>query len=214
MISPPPSRSRHIKGFTLAEVLIALVIIGIIAAITISSLIQSTQKQEFVSKLQKTYSVLSQVTNQIIAEEGSPKGNDSWMQNLDDLYDMYKKHLNNAKECGSVTGCFAYSVKQFSGKVIDNEYGASKNRKLILNDGTQISFNYWKFTNACDGNYCAEIVVDINGEKLPNVIGRDIFMFYLKESGLYPAGCDSYKCPTGGGYTCACKVLREGVMNY
>ncbi len=48
-----PPRAVFSKGFTLAEVLITLVIIGIIAAITVSSIIVSTQKRETVSKLKK-----------------------------------------------------------------------------------------------------------------------------------------------------------------
>ena len=79
-------------GFTLAEILIALIVIGVIAAITVPTLIQNTQKQEYVSALKKAYSTLSQATQQIIAEEGSPKGEDSWLTNADDLYNMYKKY--------------------------------------------------------------------------------------------------------------------------
>ena len=59
-------------GFTLAEVLITLVIIGVIAAITVPTLINKTQNQEYVSKLKKAYSTFTQATNQIIAEEGTP----------------------------------------------------------------------------------------------------------------------------------------------
>ena len=53
------------SAFTLAEVLITLVIIGVIAAITVPTLINKTNKQEYGSKLKKAYSTLSQVTNQM-----------------------------------------------------------------------------------------------------------------------------------------------------
>ena len=56
---------KAFKGFTLAEVLITLVIVGVIAAMTIPTLMNNTQKQEFVSQLTKTYSTLSQGLNQI-----------------------------------------------------------------------------------------------------------------------------------------------------
>lgn len=58
------------NGFTLAEVLITLVIIGIIAAMTIPSLINKTNEQETVSALKKTYSSLSQAYQKIFAENG------------------------------------------------------------------------------------------------------------------------------------------------
>ena len=57
-------------GFTIAEVLITLVIIGVIAAMTIPTLMNNTNKQEYVSKLKKAYATLSQATNRIIADEG------------------------------------------------------------------------------------------------------------------------------------------------
>ena len=65
---------KEFRGFTLAEVLITLVIIGVIAAMTIPTLMNNTNKQEYVSKLKKAYSTLSQATNRIITEEGNPRG--------------------------------------------------------------------------------------------------------------------------------------------
>ena len=47
------------RGFTLAEVLITLVIIGVIASMTIPTLMNKTNKQEYVSRLKKAYSTLS-----------------------------------------------------------------------------------------------------------------------------------------------------------
>lgn len=48
------------QGFTLAEVLITLVIIGVIAAMTLPSLLGGTNKQEIKTGLQKAMSTLSQ----------------------------------------------------------------------------------------------------------------------------------------------------------
>lgn len=51
---------KNIKyGFTLAEVLITLGIIGVVAAMTMPSLIASHKEKETVSKLKKVYSTLS-----------------------------------------------------------------------------------------------------------------------------------------------------------
>ena len=58
------------KAFTLAEVLITLVIIGVIAAITIPSLINKTNEQETVVAVKKAYSILSQAYQRIVAENG------------------------------------------------------------------------------------------------------------------------------------------------
>ncbi len=52
-----------IKAFTMAEVLITLGIIGIVAAMTMPVLIGKYQKHVTVTRLQKVYSVLSQAVN-------------------------------------------------------------------------------------------------------------------------------------------------------
>ena len=58
------------KGFTLAEVLITLAIIGIVAAITIPSVIVNTQQNEFKTGLKKAVSVLNQAIMMAQAEDG------------------------------------------------------------------------------------------------------------------------------------------------
>ncbi len=57
-------------AFTLAEVLITLGIIGIVAALTIPTLINNAQKQQYVSIDKKTYSQLSQILIQIASDHG------------------------------------------------------------------------------------------------------------------------------------------------
>lgn len=51
------------NGFTLAEVLITLGIIGVVAAMTMPTLIQKNQDKELISRIKKTY---SDVSNAII----------------------------------------------------------------------------------------------------------------------------------------------------
>ncbi len=58
------------KGFTLAEVLITLAIIGVVAALTIPTVVRNYQKQQTVVKLKKVYSVLNQAFNNSQAENG------------------------------------------------------------------------------------------------------------------------------------------------
>lgn len=59
------------RGFTLAEVLITLGIIGVVAAITIPSIITNYKKKVTVNKVKKFYSIMSQATYSSIADNGS-----------------------------------------------------------------------------------------------------------------------------------------------
>ena len=221
------------NGFTLAEVLITLVIIGVIAALTVPSLIQRTNKQEYVTAIKKAYSTLSQASQQIIAEEGNPncdKG--GWACSNKDVIDAYKKHLNVLKDCGTDTACFGSSaVKTGLNGIYKIDLNSSdgaliNNEKLILSDGTHVAV--WQTDTNCakrgagtnEGSVCSKILVDINGSKGPNIVGRDVVGFMLMENGLYPEGCDSDYCipsnsgEQGHGWGCLCRVIRENAMNY
>lgn len=61
---------KRIFAFTLAEVLITLGIIGIVAAMTIPAIINNSEKQSIVSKVKEAYSIMSQATGQIKTECG------------------------------------------------------------------------------------------------------------------------------------------------
>ena len=56
----PPKKRSTISGFTLAEVLITLGIIGVVAALTMPALITNYQKQQTINTLKKSYSILQQ----------------------------------------------------------------------------------------------------------------------------------------------------------
>ena len=66
-----PSRLAAKKAaFTLAEVLITLGIIGVVAALTLPTLIQNHQKQVYVTQLKKAYSIYSNMFNKMAADQG------------------------------------------------------------------------------------------------------------------------------------------------
>ena len=79
-------------GFTLAEVLITLMIIGIVAALTIPSVISNYQQQEFKTGLKKAVSVLNEAIQTNIAVDGeTPYEND-------DLFTYLQRHMSVIKQ--------------------------------------------------------------------------------------------------------------------
>ena len=216
------------KAFTLAEVLITLVIIGVIAAFTIPTVVSNYRKQEYVSRLKKTYSALSQVTGRIIVEEGNPKASvGGWCSSSANVFNLYKKYLNNAKECLNGENC--WETVNISNLQSGASYNYSdSNSRIILGDGTFLMFRQTSSDCSLGGDnndygmyqFCALLWVDVNGAKGPNTWGRDNFQFVITEDGLKPRGCGltpqyvSSKCTNGDGHACACKVLTENAMNY
>ena len=61
------------RGFTLAEVLITLGVIGIVAAMTMPTLLVQNRERENTAKLQKIYSTMTQAYTRAVAEQGTPE---------------------------------------------------------------------------------------------------------------------------------------------
>lgn len=179
-------------AFTLAEVLIVLGIIGIVAEMTIPTLVHDFQTQVTVTSLKKVYTVLSQVDNLAVQENGTP---DNWVsvsndaaQNALAIENIFAPYLKVLKTCNSDTTCIPAWTYLEGGSWAPTDGAA-----LYLTDGTIVIFRYWGDTNAgattALSHVVAPIHVDINGLKKPNVIGKDIFRFILtRDGGILPSG--------------------------
>lgn len=188
-------------AFTLAEVLITLGIIGVVAAMTMPSLIANYQEKQRVSQLKKVYSALSQAFVTAVQENGTP---DEW--GMGDMYDEnshlimannFKKHLKLSQDCTNMNGTQARKVcgmQDNAGKNNNLEIvGASSQAKaIILNDGTIVGFRHYE-ANCAMGfgdlkNVCGILLVDLNGQKRPNSGGYDQFNIYVAKDKLVPLG--------------------------
>lgn len=99
---PPPEK---LKAFTLSEVLITLAIIGVIAAITVPSLLQSSQEKELHSMLKKNFSVIENALRLAQINEGLLGDNTAVFTPSSDSNASYEsakrfaKYLNTMKVC-------------------------------------------------------------------------------------------------------------------
>lgn len=210
------------KAFTLSEVLITLVIIGVIAAMTVPSLLQSTQKEEYVSGLKKAHSVLSNALYIMADRNGYPHGDYSFLKDSIDFIDEFSKISNTIKKCNSSVECFGGSLstryKFLSGNPAS---GVVDGKSLITSDGYMYTYkkvsSFYGITNEDIDNGIGRIIVDVNGVKPPNRLGYDTFFFYIIDGkGIVPAGADnSSECnKSDNGRTCAGKVIQEGKISY
>lgn len=196
------------QGFTLAEVLITLGIIGIVASLTIPSLLNNADDRANVVALKKTYSTLENAYKRAEQENGTP---DNWgfVHNSTDytlMVNMLKPYLNVSKDCSAAgaKGCFKANemYKLFSGGNWDIRDNAGYS--LLLADGVAINgyaLHYKDCDNGAQGdpwgtsialqNGCGFYAVDVNGFKGPNKLGYDSFFFVLTKYGIIPAGDQS-----------------------
>lgn len=188
-------------AFTLAEVLIVIGIIGIVAEMLVPSLVASTEEKIIVTQVKEVYSILTQALKMSEIDNGtadmwgcpvSGGGNDTC------ALDKLTPYLQIAKNCGASTGCFPSNVyKRVRGTLTSPfDFDSGAGAKAKLRNGMAIDVMQYGSCSSITGNtsnlalrnVCGEIDVDINGDKSPNRVGKDFFVFYYTKYGVVPAG--------------------------
>lgn len=168
------------NAFTLAEVLITLGVIGIVAAMTLPILIANYQKQVAVTAVKKMYSELNQALNLTLEEYGVPMleyigsiGGTGRLKFFSDKYIV--KYLNKLGECNTQEECYGdKEIKYLRGDKIYNPI----NYIIKMSDGSYLGLQ-------AAGNGGVYFWYDLNGPKNPNTVGKDIFLFYYFPTILY-----------------------------
>ena len=161
------------RAFTLAEVLITLGIIGIVAAMTLPMLIANYQKKETVERLKKVYNNLLQA---IIMSEADNESIEYWDFTLNsaDFFTKYlQKYMPNILNIRYSDIMNEVKYKRPNGTV-ESSFTLLAGSALVvsLKDGSLL---YWNQTIYNHKTVC----VDLNGLKKPNIIGRDFFCFSI-----------------------------------
>ena len=200
-------------GFTLAEVLITLGIIGVVAALTAPALIQNVGSAQVGPKLAKVVStievanqnLLTQMSADTLLAAGAFGGDGSNEQNYINNLGNYMK-ITYYDE-GNSTTKYASLVKDYTGNSLTE----------VTYDGILIKEAIKNIGITKDGFYCGidinkeasdtlknafrvsgvkisssklmlgTVVIDINGKAEPNRLGKDVFVFELKTDGSLTA---------------------------
>ena len=237
---------KNKKAFTLAEVLITLTIIGVIAALTIPNLMKNYQNHANYVALKKSYSVLQNAVKLAERENGTAE---DWGMLSTQTWDVAAKigakkiepFLKYSKKCEAPNkDCWVNEIKNLNGSTRQNTDLTTLNGRTniyTLQDGSVVCVNSCTKTSCADGSALnaqrndlryLTFIVDVNGKKGPNQLGRDIFRFSLLDGnrGLVPAGLDASEAQMNancsksttdnnyGGNFCAYKVLKEGGIYY
>ena len=189
---------KRFKGFTLAEVLITLAIIGVVAAISIPSVISNSQQQEFKTGLRKAVSVLNSAITMNMAIDGeSPYDNAN-------LFGYLQKHMSVMRSTVEIRGWFGNSSSASNaafhttdgmrfefraGGTVSNKFPLYENNNVKVCSSNLVTIGQDKYdddgnliVSACRG--CGSyglsnnvdgttkppcmIMVDVNGDRKPN----------------------------------------------
>lgn len=217
-------------GFMLAEVLITLGIIGVVAAMTIPVLMTNYQKRSFVSKLQKAISTINQAymlsyndLGDVTAAQAKEMGSDAYFNTYWAPYLKGITICKTYKECGYAKSN-PWSMRD---EVVTNATAAVATPNDRTTFYTPDGILYVVFTGVSsssteDGTAPSSVViVDVNGPKPPNSYGKDTFFLQrnteIGGKGIQP-DCSSYSnamllnncSKSGTGACCAEKIRRDG----
>ncbi len=158
------------KGFTLAEVLITLGIIGVVAALTMPSLVQNYRKREAATRIKKFYSMMSQAVLLSTNDNGDPtewnkvaedSSSDSQSINAQNGYDFFMTYLAPYIKYVSIDKAI---------KSDNPEDARDYEVRIIFSDSSVVYLH---------NGGCLDMVFDYNGTKAPNTSGKDRFRFIL-----------------------------------
>ena len=220
-------------AFTLAETLITLGIIGVVAAMTIPNLITTHQQKVTVTKLKKSISIVNQAYRLSIADQGQPQIDDALTMDLEDYFKKYwAPYIKYSTYCKTYDIC-GYSsklpFKTLAGNNWTYQLTPDANFTFETNDAMVYSIQIRGYCSKpkCEyvnGKYGTDgsmnVLIDINGSKGPNILGKDVF--YLNGSlidiiGIQPAGYSystdviNENCSKKGiGRYCAEMIKRAG----
>lgn len=230
------------KAFTLAEVLVTLGIIGVVAAMTLPAITAKYEKVETVTRLKRAYSLLNQGLQRAVTEFGDVN---DWPDNIpseelitDYLAPSFKVlKIYPSAESWSKAMCY-------DGKSVTTSYGTET--QYVWFDDIHIASPFFSNITASmkladeicigvnhlesKGGSGSNIFVDVNGNaKGPNKAGYDLFFFTIKGNVVKPFGWDwtdeDISSPSKqnacnlkalyGGEVCAARIMREGwQINY
>lgn len=222
------------KGFTLAELLIALGIIGAIAAMTIPSLMTSVNNKILATKLKNNIQALETLIGSQMIDNKTNDLSKTDFADPDKL--LTNKNFDIVKIC---TGDTAYrdcwKIKKaaeeegqpnvagevnyrYLKKLDETKIPIDENlRTIVLKNGAIMNYGKPESLSSHQGtdNDIGFFDIDVNGNDGPNIVGRDAFTFLITKKGVIRGYDDSAdratlvtKCKTGMGY-CSSLVIQD-----
>ena len=198
-------------GFTLAETLITLSIIGTLALIVVPGLIKDTMNRTMISAVKSTATDLNDAINTELVNKRAVSIKDT---------DIYKDPVNFLKtylspiKTAEDNSLFAPKYKTINGISGNTQV---MNASATLKNGVSVGIK------TISGGAMFFMFIDVNGLKEPNVFGVDYFPILLQTenspaTGVHAGdlGCSAAthtsiaSCKSGGSFYCYCALERSG----
>lgn len=189
-------------AFTIVEIIITLIIIGLVSILTLPTVLNSYKKKTTAIRVEKIYNTFSQAIKLSEIENGPVSQwnidlSSNAIKNTELVVKKYiSPYINNLKFCEN-------NIDDSSGKC--GSYASYAGQGYYLPDGTTISFvaggNSYN-TNPMINDFILAMSIDLNAGKKPNLLGYDTFYFVLNKEGFGPYGFDHKE-----------KLTRNDILN-
>ena len=171
------------QAFTLAEVLITLGIIGVVAAMTLPVLIQNYQKKATATSVKKAYSELNQIIDRAKADYGDPSGWDYYGEDeLDKWVQTYIEPYVNVIKAGSCVNvsksakCFRLAQIHPMGYPADSY--TNHPHYIVIKGGDVLAYGFYRYGGTYES--VTRVRVMVNSPKSGKAfVGKDVFTFIL-----------------------------------
>lgn len=229
-------KSRIFRAFTLAEVLITLGIIGVVASLTIPMLAQKIEANANYSKMLKAYSTLS-LAAAAIRNDNSGDMTDA-AADYTEMMNLFSEKIKTYKSCdyAQIATCYLAPANDIIQSPA-NYYLAGATTinmtltrfpKIVSIDGYIYAFgaitpNCTSFQYARNGinEGCEIVYVDTNGEQKPNIEGKDIWAFTINKHSVTPYSmydvddyCNTTNSSPNNGLACAMRAIQNGKIDW
>lgn len=177
--------NREKRAFTLAEVLITLGVIGVVAALTLPSVVNKINNKQLQTAFKAAYSIFSQAVINMREEEGSGlRSNFATYDLANNKYpradEFYEKFYKYSKL--NVIGKCSYSGKFVNFNKTSEAYTSYSNKLSSGKEGFNDALSNGMCANVLVNSGQINIAIDVNGTKRPNALGHDIFYFTVDDN--------------------------------
>ena len=186
------------EGFTLAEVLITLAIIGVIAALSIPQFTADIYNKSNASKLSTIVTNYEDVFGMMLLRQdredifetdfGTALNSQNQPVDFSDTLSVYTKVAKVDSVSGNDISNLGYNNEILNIDGSDNTGTHALRYGVVTPEGSVLLFEQIKTNSGMNRRY-SDVHIDVNGSTQPNRYGRDVFTFVLAQDGhLYPYG--------------------------
>lgn len=211
-------------GFTLAELIVAMAIVGSVAALTLPTVITNHQNKVMQISLQKAYRDLENNLEELYASNYKTGFYQSKLTSVSGITDFLNNYYSISQKCSATPQpCFAAKYVSLNALSTEVAFSCEGGTSVQLKDNTAICIipatpaQAAKAENPDTGEKAQEakeavpanVYVDVNGNEPPNIGGRDMFMFQIDNYTIVDNANESSCLTSSVGEGCLKKIIND-----